>query len=89
MPSATTGSPTATFAGAARSPSSASPSTASCACTCARVCGGAGVPPFGHRVPRVHCYLGDARGWLHHVVEGHARKVVDVHLHVSRLGVPG
>eukprot|EP00965_Chrysotila_dentata_P058855 1952954-Pleurochrysis_carterae.AAC.1 len=44
MPSATTGSPTATFAGAARSPSSASPSTASCACTCARVCVGAGVP---------------------------------------------
>eukprot|EP00965_Chrysotila_dentata_P106216 3507754-Pleurochrysis_carterae.AAC.1 len=44
MPSAVTGSPTATFAGAARRPSSASPSTASCACTCARVCGGAGVP---------------------------------------------
>eukprot|EP00965_Chrysotila_dentata_P143140 4729673-Pleurochrysis_carterae.AAC.1 len=45
MPRATTGSPTTTFAGAACSPSSASPCTASCACTCARVPRGAGVPP--------------------------------------------
>eukprot|EP00965_Chrysotila_dentata_P010879 353879-Pleurochrysis_carterae.AAC.1 len=45
MPSATTGSPTTTLAGAAHSPSSARPSTASCACTCARVSRAAGVPP--------------------------------------------
>eukprot|EP00965_Chrysotila_dentata_P016573 549301-Pleurochrysis_carterae.AAC.1 len=44
-PSATTGSPTTTFAGAACRPSSFSPSTASCACTYARDPGGAGVPP--------------------------------------------
>eukprot|EP00965_Chrysotila_dentata_P067537 2235593-Pleurochrysis_carterae.AAC.1 len=37
MPSATTGSPTTTFAGAACRPSLASPRAASCACTCARV----------------------------------------------------
>eukprot|EP00965_Chrysotila_dentata_P008157 266420-Pleurochrysis_carterae.AAC.1 len=46
MPSATTGSPTTTFAGAACRPSSFSPSTASCACTCARVPGGVGMPPL-------------------------------------------
>eukprot|EP00965_Chrysotila_dentata_P170857 5639479-Pleurochrysis_carterae.AAC.1 len=45
MPRATTGSPTTTLAGAACSPSSAMPSAASCACTCARVSGGAGRPP--------------------------------------------
>eukprot|EP00965_Chrysotila_dentata_P223030 6193349-Pleurochrysis_carterae.AAC.1 len=45
MPSATTGSRTTTLAGAACSPSSASPRTARCAWTCARVPRGAGVPP--------------------------------------------
>eukprot|EP00965_Chrysotila_dentata_P069848 2307363-Pleurochrysis_carterae.AAC.1 len=45
MPRATTGSPTTTLAGAACSPSSASPRTASCAWTCARVPCGEGVPP--------------------------------------------
>eukprot|EP00965_Chrysotila_dentata_P061323 2032007-Pleurochrysis_carterae.AAC.1 len=45
MPSACTGSPTTTLAGAACSPSSARPRTASCACTCALVPGGAGAPP--------------------------------------------
>eukprot|EP00965_Chrysotila_dentata_P097591 3225230-Pleurochrysis_carterae.AAC.1 len=45
MPRATTGSPTTTLAGAACSPSSASPSTASRAWTCAREFGGAGSPP--------------------------------------------
>eukprot|EP00965_Chrysotila_dentata_P145537 4807249-Pleurochrysis_carterae.AAC.1 len=44
-PNATAGSPTTTFAGAARRPSSARPCTASCACTCALVGGGAGLPP--------------------------------------------
>eukprot|EP00965_Chrysotila_dentata_P243441 6205422-Pleurochrysis_carterae.AAC.1 len=43
-PNATAGSPTTTFAGAARRPSSARPSTASCACTFALVGGGAGSP---------------------------------------------
>eukprot|EP00965_Chrysotila_dentata_P054729 1817299-Pleurochrysis_carterae.AAC.1 len=88
MPSAMTGSPTATFTGAARRPSSASPSTASCACTCARVCGGAGAPPLGLRVPRIDSDVGHARQRLYDVVEGHVRKVVDVHLQVSWLGVP-
>eukprot|EP00965_Chrysotila_dentata_P159103 5255784-Pleurochrysis_carterae.AAC.1 len=46
-------------------------------------------PPFGHRVPRVDDDVGDARRWLHRVVKGHARKVVNVYLHVSWLGVPG
>eukprot|EP00965_Chrysotila_dentata_P151304 5000880-Pleurochrysis_carterae.AAC.1 len=36
-PSAVTGSPTTTFAGAACSPTRASPTTASCACAYARV----------------------------------------------------
>eukprot|EP00965_Chrysotila_dentata_P176862 5841339-Pleurochrysis_carterae.AAC.1 len=45
MPRATTGSPTTTLAGAAWRPISASPSAASCACTWARVSGGAGRPP--------------------------------------------
>eukprot|EP00965_Chrysotila_dentata_P177150 5851018-Pleurochrysis_carterae.AAC.1 len=44
-PNATAGSPTTTFAGAERKPSSARPSTASCVCTCALVVGGAGSPP--------------------------------------------
>eukprot|EP00965_Chrysotila_dentata_P019146 638038-Pleurochrysis_carterae.AAC.2 len=45
IPRATTGSPTTILAGAAWRPISASPSAASCACTCARVPGGAGRPP--------------------------------------------
>eukprot|EP00965_Chrysotila_dentata_P017529 582476-Pleurochrysis_carterae.AAC.1 len=44
-PSAVTGSPATTLAGAAWSPSSARPSTASCAWTYARVFARAGVPP--------------------------------------------
>eukprot|EP00965_Chrysotila_dentata_P172434 5690084-Pleurochrysis_carterae.AAC.1 len=44
-PSAVTGSPTTTFAGAACSPTRASPATASCACTYARVPAPAGSLP--------------------------------------------
>eukprot|EP00965_Chrysotila_dentata_P261948 6214419-Pleurochrysis_carterae.AAC.3 len=45
LPSAVTGSPTTTFAGAADSPSSRSPMTASFACTHARDAARAGAPP--------------------------------------------
>eukprot|EP00965_Chrysotila_dentata_P029599 983997-Pleurochrysis_carterae.AAC.1 len=44
-PSAVTGSPTTTFAGAACNPTAASPATANCACTCTLDPGAAGSPP--------------------------------------------